>query len=175
LEGDTLGIVPPGDAEGIPMAVHGRHQYRLAMCGHKAVEVAGVCMLLMVQGNIAGLTVTHLGVATQTGLLAVVPVLGITLTRYVHHLANRWVASAVLAVCTFVADAAIHGSHYPGAYSEAALTAVGAFVFSVVVSYTPLGHRIDALIESFVAPEPIVGATPAPDAPVASTAGEPAP
>jgi hypothetical protein len=155
--------------------MHGRHQYRLAMCGHKAVEVAGVCMLLMVQGNIAGLTVTHLGVATQTGLLAVVPVLGITLTRDVHHLANRWAASSVLAVCTFVADAAIHGSHYPGAYTEAALTAVGAFVFSVAVSYTPLGHRIDAVVESFGAAEPSGDSTPAPAPPVVPTAGEPAP
>jgi hypothetical protein len=132
------------------MNIHGRQRFRLAMCGHKAVEVGGVCMLLMVQGNLAGLTLTHLGVATQTGLLAVVPVLGVTLTRHVRHLADRWVSSAVLAACTFVADAAIHGSHYPGAYTEAALTAGGAFVFSVVVSYTPIGHRIDRLAESFL-------------------------
>jgi len=24
--------------------LHHKHQYRLAMCGHKAVEVAGVCV-----------------------------------------------------------------------------------------------------------------------------------
>jgi len=130
--------------------LHVRHQFRLAMCGHKAAEVAGVCMLVMVQGNVAGLTLTHLGIATETGLLAVAPVLAVTLTRYARHLANRWTSSALLAGCTFVADAAVHGSHYPGAYTEAALTAVGAFAFSVAVSYTGLGRRIDGLAESFL-------------------------
>ncbi len=119
------------------------------MCAHKAVEVGGVCLLLMVQGDLAGVTLTHLGVASQTGLLAVAPVLGVTLTKYARHLANRWTSSALVAVCTFFADAAIHASHYPGAYTEAAYTAVGAFIFSVVVSYTPIGKRIDRFAESF--------------------------
>jgi hypothetical protein len=134
------------------MAMHGRQRFRLAMCGHKAVEVGGVCLLLMVQGNLAGVTLGHVGIAAQTGVLAVVPVLGLTLTRHAHHLANRWTASVLLAVCTLVADAAIHGSHYPGAYTEAILTAIGAFLFSVVVSYTPIGRRIDRLAESFLHP-----------------------
>jgi hypothetical protein len=132
------------------MGLHGKHQFRLAMCAHKAVEVSGVCLLLMVQGNLAGLTWGHVGIASQTGLLAVVPVLGVTLTKQARHLANRWTSSALLAACTFFADAAIHGSHYPGAYTEAALTAAGAFVFSVVVSYTPVGRRIDRLAETLL-------------------------
>jgi len=132
------------------MALHGKHQSRLAMCAHKAVEVSGVCLVLMVQGNLAGLTLGHLGIASQTGLLAVVPVLGITLPKHARHLANRWTSSALLAACTWFADAAIHGSHYPGAYTEATLTAAGAFVFSVIVSYTSVGRRIDRLAEAFL-------------------------
>ena len=127
--------------------MHGPHQFRLVMCAHKAVEVAGVCMLLMGQGSLAGLTLGHLGLASQTGLLAVVPILGVTLTRYARSLANRWTSSGLLATCTFFADAVIHGSHYPGVYTEAALTAVGAFLVSVAVSYTPVGRRIDRLAE----------------------------
>lgn len=131
------------------MALHGKHQFRLAMCAHKAVEVGGVCLLLMVQGDVTGLTLGHLGIASQTGALAVAPVLGLTLTKYARHLANRWTSSALVAFCTFFADAAIHASHYPGAYTEAAFTAVGAFIFSVVVSYTPIGKRIDRFAETF--------------------------
>ena len=37
----------------------------------------------------------------------------------------------------------IHGSHYPGEYTEAVLTAIGAFALSVVISYTPVGKQID--------------------------------
>ena len=132
------------------MALHGKHQFRLAMCAHKAVEAGAVCLVLMVQGDLAGLTLGHVGIASQTGALAVIPVLGVTLTRHARHLANRWTSSALLAVCTFAADAAMHESHYPGAYTEAALTALGAFVFSVVVSYTPIGKRIDHFAESFL-------------------------
>jgi hypothetical protein len=130
--------------------LHEKHQYRLVLCGHKAVEAGAVCLLLMVQGDIAGITLTHLGIATQTGLLAVFPALGLTFTRYARHLTNRWTASALLGATTFAADAMIHGSHYPGAYTEAALTGAGAFIFSLVVSFTPLGKRIDALAESFL-------------------------
>jgi integral membrane sensor domain MASE1 len=119
------------------------------MCGHKAVEVGAVCLLLMVQGDLAGVTLAHLGIAGKTGLLGVFPMLGVTYTRHARQLTNRWVSAALLAVCTFAADAFIHASHYPGAFTEAALTGVGAFVFSVAVSYTPLGRKLDRLAEPF--------------------------
>src|SRR3954462_9097507 len=109
--------------------LHHKHQFRLMLCGHKAVEVAAVCVLLMVQGDLAGVTFTHLGIAAQTGLLGVFPLLGVTFTQYARLLVNRWVSSTLVAASTFFADAAIHASHYPGAYTEAALTAVGAFLF----------------------------------------------
>lgn len=132
--------------------LHHKHQYRLAMCGHKAIEVAGVCLLLMVQGDLAGATLAHLAVASKTGVLGVFPLLGVTFTRYAAHLTNRWTSSALLGVTTFAADAAVHASHYPGAFTEAALTAVGAFVFSLLISYTPVGKRIDRMAEPFHAP-----------------------
>jgi hypothetical protein len=133
--------------------LHHKHQYRLAMCGHKAVEVAGVCVLLMVQGDLAGVTLAHLAIASKTGLLGVFPVLGVTYTRYARHLTNRWTSSGLLGVTTFLADAAVHASHYPGASTEAALTAIGAAAFSLLISYTPIGKRIDRLAEPFTARE----------------------
>jgi hypothetical protein len=120
------------------------------MCGHKAVEVGAVCVVLMVQGHLVDVTLAHLFVAAKTGGLAVLPILGLTLTRQVRYLLNRWTASALLAAFTFFADAAVHGSHYPGAYTEAALTAIGAFFFSLVISYTRLGQYIDHLVEEFL-------------------------
>jgi hypothetical protein len=127
---------------------HERHRFRLMMCSHKAVEAAAVCAILMVQGDIAGITLTHLAIASKTGVLAMTPVLGVTLTRHAHYLSNRWLSSTLLAVSAFAADSWIHKSHYPGAYTEAVMTAAGAFVFSVVISYTPIGN-FDRLAESF--------------------------
>ena len=130
--------------------MHEKHQFRLVLCGHKAVEAGTVCMLLMVQGKLAAVTMLHVAVAGKTGLLAVAPALGLTFTRHAHHFANRWTSSALFGICTFFADAAIHASHYPGEYSEAALTAVGAFFFSLAISFTPIGKKIDQLAEHFL-------------------------
>ena len=106
-------------------------------------------MVLMVQGDVTAATLMHVALASKTGLLAVSPVLVVTLTRHARHLANRWLCSALLALSAFAADSWIHESHYPGAYTEAAMTALGAFCLSVVISYTPLGKYIDRLAESF--------------------------
>jgi hypothetical protein len=55
-----------------------------------------------------------------------------------------------VAVCAFLADALVHGSHYHGTHTEAALTALGAFGLSIAVSYTPIGKQMDRLAESFL-------------------------
>jgi hypothetical protein len=103
----------------------------------------------MVQGNLGQATIEHFLIASKTGLVAVFPLLGITLTRHAHHFANRWTSALFAAVCAFVADAMIHASHYEGAYSEAAFTAAGTFLLSILVSYTTLGKHVDDLAESF--------------------------
>ena len=53
-----------------------RHQFRLVLCGHKAVEVGAVCLVLMVQGHLAEVTLAHVLIATKTGLWAISPALG---------------------------------------------------------------------------------------------------
>ena len=120
------------------------------LCGHKAVETGAACLLLMLQGQLAQATFGHFLVASQTGVLTVFPLLGITWTSHARHFANRWVSAMFVGACAFFADAVVHGSHYPGKYTEAALTAIGAFALSVVISYTPIGKQIDRLAEAFL-------------------------
>jgi len=129
------------------LTIRGRHQYRLVLCGHKAVEAGAVCLVLMVQGQLMDATLSHLLIATKTGLLAMSPALGLTFTRHARHFANKWAAAIFFGLCTFFADGAIHASHYPGEHSEALLTGIGAFALSLAVASTPLGKRIDALAE----------------------------
>ena len=131
---------------------HAKHQFRLMLFGHKAVETGAACLLLMVGGQLPQATFGHLLVASETGVVAVFPLLGITLTRHARYFVNRWVSALLVAACTFLADAVIHRSHYPGVYTEAALTAAVAFVLSVAISYTPVGRQLDRLAESFVHP-----------------------
>jgi hypothetical protein len=107
-------------------------------------------MLLMVQGHVADLTVGHVAIASETGLLAISPALALTFTRYARHLANRWASSVFIGVCGFAADALVHASHYAGTYTEAVLTGLGTTAASLVVSYTPLGKRIERLAEPLI-------------------------
>jgi hypothetical protein len=130
--------------------IHMKHQFRLALCGHKIVETGAACLLFMVQGQLSEATFGHFLIASKTGVLTVFPLLGITLTRHARHFTNRWMSALFVAACAFFADAIIHESHYPGAYTEAAFTAAGAFVLSVIVSYTPIGKQVDRLAEAFV-------------------------
>jgi hypothetical protein len=130
--------------------LHKQHQFRLALLGHKAVETASACLLLMTQGQIAEATPSHFALASGTGLLTVFPLIGLTLTRHAHYFANRWTSATFVGICSFFADAVIHRSHYPAAYAEAAFTAAAAFVLSAAVSFTPVGKRLDRLAESFV-------------------------
>jgi len=120
------------------------------LCGHKAVETGAACLLFMIQGELGQATLGHFLVASKTGALTVFPLLGVTLTRHARHFANRWMSAIFVAACAFFADAVIHESHYPGAYSEAALTAAGAFALSVILSYTSVGKQVDRLAEGFL-------------------------
>jgi hypothetical protein len=125
-------------------------KFRLVLCGHKAIEAGAVCVILMVQGHLLDVTVAHLLIAAKTGVIAVSPALGLTFTRYARHFASRWTSSVFFGLCTFFADALVHGSHYPGAYTEAALTGLGACLFSLAISFTPIGKRIDHMAEALV-------------------------
>jgi hypothetical protein len=107
----------------------------------------------MVQGQLPQITLGHAFIASETGVLTVFPLLGLTLTRHARYFVNRWLSAGLVAVCSFFADSVIHGSHFPGAYTEAAMTAAGAFLLSVVVSYTPAGKQIDRLAAAFVRKE----------------------
>ncbi|HTC61916.1 MAG TPA: hypothetical protein VK709_03665 [Candidatus Saccharimonadales bacterium] len=130
--------------------LHSKNQFRAMLLGHKAAEVGVVCLLVMVKGHLGDVTVTHLVIATKTGLLTVCPALGVTFTRYARYFANRWSSSLFVGFCTFFADAVVHQSHYSGRYTDAILTAIGAFVFSLLISYTPVGKQVDRLAESFL-------------------------
>jgi hypothetical protein len=90
-------------------------------------------------------TFGHFLIASKTGVLTVFPLLGITLTGMhdtlltggcPHFLSRRVRSSRMLSFTNLI---------YAGAYTEAALTAAGAFALSVIVSYTPLGKQVDRL------------------------------
>jgi len=46
--------------------LHKKHQFRLALCGHKAVETGFACFMFMVQGQVGEATLGHFLIARFT-------------------------------------------------------------------------------------------------------------
>ena len=89
-------------------------------------EAATACLVTMVQGNIATIAVSHLLIASQTGVVAgTVASLAILTART----SKRWLISLVLGVVTAVVDYFVH----PGDVGEAAVTGLGAATLSYLV------------------------------------------
>jgi hypothetical protein len=121
------------------------------MCADQGLQVAAVCLLLMIRGDVLNLTATHFLTAAGTGTAAIALPLSVTFTRYARVLvSSRWWSALFSGFCGFIADAVVHPSHYSGAYTEAAFTGLGTMLLSVAISYTPLGKRVERLGEVFL-------------------------
>lgn len=84
-------------------------------------ESTVACLLAMVQGNVLSLTVSHLLIATQTGLIA--GSIALTLNLVVNA-KPIWVAPLLLAVSTTAVDYLMHPSSFGSVATEAIVTGV---------------------------------------------------
>jgi hypothetical protein len=96
-----------------------------------ASESATACMLAMVQGNLLAITVSHLLIATQTGIIAgAIAFVASMLVR----LDNVWVTPVLLGLFTALVDYFMHPGSFGGAATEAIVTGVVATLLSFVVT-----------------------------------------
>ena len=93
-------------------------------------ESSTACLVTMVQGNMLALTVSHLAIASQTGVLAgVLTATGLIITKT----DKRWVVSLVLGIATAVVDYFVHPGMFGPAAFEAVVTGVAAGILSYLV------------------------------------------
>jgi hypothetical protein len=94
-------------------------------------ESSMACLVTMVQGNLLALTLGHLLVASQTGLIAgaITAVSVITIKTK-----KRWVVSGLLGLITGVVDYFVHPGMFGAAATEAIVTGIGAAVISYIIS-----------------------------------------
>jgi hypothetical protein len=103
------------------------------------------CLTAMTQGNFASLTPAHWQVALFTGALAGVFGVGVSFTR-LFRLYRPWFSFALITFfSTLLADRLSHPTHYGSAWTEALLTAAGATVVSLLISFGPLGSAVQRL------------------------------
>ena len=95
-----------------------------------AAESTTACLVTMVQGNILGITMTHLLIASQTGVIAA----AITVAAlFASKSRNRLLVSAVLGVGTAIADYFVHPGMFGPVFLEAIVTGAAAAVLSYMV------------------------------------------
>lgn len=93
-------------------------------------EATAACLVTMVQGNVLALTLTHLAIASQTGLFAgLVAGAAIVLAR----VERRWVVSTLLGLATAVVDYFVHPGMFGPAAAEAIVTGAAAGALSLAV------------------------------------------
>ena len=93
-------------------------------------ESMTACLVLMVQGNILALTVTHLLTASQTGIIAgSIAAVGL----YFARASRRWIISVVLGVITAVVDYFVHPGMFGSVVTEALVTGAGTAILSYLV------------------------------------------
>lgn len=93
-------------------------------------ESTTACLVTMVQGNMLALTLTHLSIAAQTGLIAgAIAAIGL----YIARTSTRWMISVSLGVITTAVDYFVHPGMFGSALTEALVTGVGAAILSYLV------------------------------------------
>lgn len=91
-------------------------------------ESTTACLVTMVQGNMLALTMGHLVIASQTGVIAGL-LAGAGLL--IANTDKRWLVSLVLGMVTAIVDYFVH----PGMFGPVALEAIVTGVAAAVLSY----------------------------------------
>jgi hypothetical protein len=103
---------------------------RLKPFAEYLAESTTACLVTMVQGNFLALTLGHLFIASQTGLIAGA-IAAVTLAFAKTD--RRWVVSLVLGVTTAVVDYFVHPGMFGTVVTEAIVTGLAAAVLSYLV------------------------------------------
>jgi hypothetical protein len=101
----------------------------------KISEVTPACLLMMVQGDLTAITLTHWIKAFSTGTLTAI---GMIILSFIkgnkEFYENKYLLAALTSIVTMVVDYQIHPSHYQGNYTEALMTGLAAGVISIVMT-----------------------------------------
>jgi hypothetical protein len=104
-------------------------------------ESTTACLVTMVQGNLLALTLSHVLIASQTGVIAGVVA---SIAIFVARASARWLISLVLGVATAIVDFYVHPGMFGPVAMEALVTGLGAALLSFVVGTVLRRKRVKA-------------------------------
>ena len=101
----------------------------------KVGEVTPACLLMMVQGNVAAITIGHFIKAFTTGgttALAMIALSFISTNKDFYK--NKYLLAGLTGFVTMVVDLMVHPSHFGGESTEAIATGLAAGVLCLIMS-----------------------------------------
>lgn len=120
-------------------------KFQVAVFARHLGQATAACLTAMSQGELGTVTVAHWLVALQTGTWAGILGVAMTFGRFRRFQMSRWGVATLAVVGTFMGDFLTHPTHFGGPLTEAAVTALGAGLLCLLVSFTPIGEAIDRL------------------------------
>jgi hypothetical protein len=101
----------------------------------KISEVTPSCLLMMVQGDLSAITLTHWIKAFSTGTLTAI---GMILLSFIksnkEFYENKYLLAGLTSIVTMIVDYKIHPSHYSGNYTEALMTGLAAGIICFIMT-----------------------------------------
>ena len=108
-------------------------------------ESTTACLVTMVQGNILALGLTHVLIASQTGIIAgTIAYIAILFAKT----GKQWLVSIILGVATGIVDFFVHPGMFGTVATEAVVTGLGAAVLSYLVGIAVQRFRAKSTRES---------------------------
>ena len=103
---------------------------KLALYTEYFAESTAACLVTMVQGNFVAIGLSHLLIASQTGIAAgAIAYVAILFTKT----GKRWLISAILGLATGIVDFFVHPGMFGTVATEAVVTGIGAAALSYLV------------------------------------------
>ena len=97
-------------------------------------EATPSCLMMMVQGNVFALTLTHWLKALQVGALTGAMAVVVSLSGRKELQENKFVIAGLTGFLTAVSDFLLHPSHFGGPSVEAITTGIGAGLLCLALS-----------------------------------------
>ena len=125
-------------------ALEMENQRKLTPVIEYVAESTTACLVTMVQGNLLAVTLSHLAIASQTGIVAGTLAAA---TLFFARAENRWLTAVVLGLITALVDFFIHPAMFGAVAVEAITTGVAAGVLSYVIGSLVAYFRKDAVTQ----------------------------
>ena len=103
-------------------------------CVQKATEAWLSCMVFMVQGNLASITLKHCLTALQTSI-GVLIAYAACVTILPEKYQNQWTRSVIAGVATAFVDLRVHPTHFGPFWAEAVFTGLGVSAMAIIVNF----------------------------------------